>query len=146
MTDFLIQRRITKKEREFIEKYKKQNNIPNDNQLLKLAIEELLGVNLADAKNPINTKLPLEYLTAYYFYEYMKKTYKTSPKNQKILDDSFKKWATGFWNIYTIKHNKKLDKANEMWDHFKTKRKVGRPKNLKKKRGRTAEKEKGYGT
>ena len=135
MTDFLIQRRITKKEREFIEKYKKQNNIPNDNQLLKLAIEELLGVNLADAKNPLNAKLPLEYLTVYYFYEYMKKTYKTSPKNQKILDDSFKKWATGFWNIYTIKHNKKLNKANEMWDHFKTKRKVGRPKQ-KRVRGR----------
>jgi len=68
----------------------------------------------------------------------MKKTYKASPKNQKILDDSFKKWATGFWNIYTIKHNKKLNKANEMWDHFKTKRKVGRPKQ-KRKRGRPKE-------
>jgi len=130
-----IRATLTKEQREFVELYKKNHRIANDNRIVKLALEELLGVNLADAKNPLNTKLPLEYLTAYYFYEYLKKAYKTSPKNKKILDDSFKKWATGFWNIYTIKHNKKLNKANEMWDHFKTKRKVGRPKQ-KRKRGR----------
>lgn len=145
MVEELIQRRITKKEREFIEKYKKKNKIPNDNKFLKLAIEDLIGVNIADISKPENRTLPLEYLTVYYFYEYLKRAYKSSPNDQKTIEELFKNWADGFWRIHTEKQNKKLDKANEMWEHFKTKRKLGRHPKPKRKRGRMAEKEKGYG-
>jgi hypothetical protein len=142
MADVPIQRKITKKEREFIEKYKNENKIPNDSQFLKLAIEDLIGVNIADINKPENRTLPLEYRTVYYFYDYLKRAYKSSPKDQKTIEELFKNWADGFWRIHTEKQNKKLDKANEMWDYFKTKRKVGRHPKPKRNRGR--EKEKGY--
>lgn len=145
MKDVPIQRKITKKEREFIEKYKNENNIPNDSQFLKLAIEDLIGVNIADTNKPENRTLPLEYFTVYHFYEYLKRAYKSSPKDQKTIEELFKRWADGFWRIHTEKHNKKLNKANEMWEYFKTKRKVGRPTKPKRKRGRIPEEEKGYG-
>lgn len=144
MTDLPIQRKISQKEREFIEKYKNENNIPNDSQFLKLAIDDLIGVNIADINKPENRTLPLEYITVYYFYEYLKRAYKSSPKDQKEIEKLFKNWADGFWRIYTEKQNKKLNKASEMWEHFKTKRKLGRHPNPKRKRGRIPEEEKGY--
>lgn len=136
MVDELIQKRISKKEREFIEKFKNENNIQNDTQFLKLAIEDLIGVNITDSNKPENRTLPLEYRTVYYFYEYLKRAYKSSPKDQKTIEELFRNWADGFWRIYTEKHNKKLNKASEMWEHFKTKRKVGRPAKEKRKRGK----------
>ncbi|GEM_PF-5398366 len=145
MVDLPIQRKISEKEREFIDKYKNENNIRNDSQFLKLAIEELIGVNIADITKPENRTLPLEYITVYNFYEYLKRAYKSSPKDQKIIEELFKNWADDFWRIHTEKHNKKLDKANEMWNYFKIKRKLGRHPKPKRKRGRISNKEKGYG-
>lgn len=134
-----IRGKITKDQRGFIEKYKKKHKIPNDNQFIKHTLEEILGINVADSSKSENSKLPPEYLTVYYFYEYLKREYESSPEDQKKIEDIFKKYASPFWIIHTRKHNKKLDEANEMWDHFKTKRKIGRPKKEKSTRGRPKE-------
>lgn len=135
-----IRASLTKEQREVIEKFKKKNRIKNDNQFIKYAIEEIIGVNLADAKRPENMRLPKEYLTVYYFFEYLKRAFKSTPETQKTLEDLFKNWASGFWGIHTRKQNKKLVMANAIWDHFKQQRKVGRPSKPKRKRGKPIDK------
>jgi len=131
-----IHGKFTKDEYRFISNFIKENDIKNENKLVRRAIEDLLGISLADAKRKENQGLPKEYLTMYYFYEYCKKAFKSSPEIQNKLEELFKKWASGYWGIQTRKHNEKLGEANLMWKHFKEHKKVGRSKRPKKPRGR----------
>lgn len=127
---------------EILDKFKKENGIKNNNQLLKIAIEELIGVNIADSSNPKNSPISKEYMTAFTFYEFLLIKFKNDPKTSKKIENVFKDWQDTFFKNYSETQNVKLAKANEMWDAFKEKKKVGRPKNPKRKAGRPRESEK----
>lgn len=121
---------------EILDKFKKENGIKNNNQLLKLALEELIGVNIADSSDVRNSPIPKEYLTAYTFYEFLLTTFKNNFKITHLIEKQFKDWQETYFKNYSEMQNIKLVKANQMWKAFKEKKKVGRPKDPKRKAGR----------
>lgn len=135
-----IMAKLSFEQLEILDKFKKENGIKNNNQLLKLAIEELIGVNIADSSNPKNSPISKEYITALTFYEFLLIKFKNNLKITKEIEKIFKDWQETYFKNYSETQNIKLTKANEMWDAFKQKKKVGRPKEPKRKAGRPVDK------
>jgi len=137
--DHIFSTRFTTKETEIIGKFMKKHHIKNKNQLVRRAIEDLIGLSLADVTR--NTSpLPPEYLAVYNFYRKYRQTL-DSIKEQDELDQFFNIWKTIFFNRHTRKYNKKLSTANKIWNDFRKRNPVGRPKAPKGKRGKPSRKE-----
>jgi len=128
-----FQVKITKKEREIIDDYKKSHKIKADSKLFRMAMEDILEISIADStKTP---PLPIEFTTVRGFWQKYRKELASDPKNQELFDIFFNEWAGKFLGKWLPKNKLELEKANEKWDSFKKHEKVGRPKNPKKKRG-----------
>lgn len=136
-----ISSKFTKKEYDWINNFRRFNKIKNNNQLVHIALENLMEVRLADAKqNP--PKLPSEYTTAYKYHQQLLNEFAKNPISKKRIDKIFNQWKTKFFVAWTVKENKKLPRSNLMLDSFDDERKIGRPKNPKQSPGR--KREKGY--
>lgn len=128
-----FQVKITKKERKIIDDYKKSHKIKADSKFFRMAIEDILGISVADStKTP---PLPIEFTTVREFWQKYRKELASTPKNQVLLDLFFNKWAEKFLAEWLSQNRLDLEKANEMWGPFREHEKVGRRKNPKKKRG-----------
>lgn len=114
----------------------KKYKVKNTNKLVKRAIEDLIGLSIADTRRKVGRGLPAEYLSVYYFYEGYSRELKDSPNQQRHLKEFFEKWKHDFFRGWTDKRNAKLWKANKMWKAFRKHRPVGRPMEVKKPRGR----------
>lgn len=129
-----FQVKITKKERKIIDDYKKSHKIKADSKLFRMAMEDILGISVADStKTP---PLPIEFTTVKEFWQKYRKGLSSTPKNQALFDIFFNGWAGDFLAKWLSKNKLELEKANEKWDSFREHEKVGRPKNPKKKRGK----------
>ena len=127
--------KFTDEEYQLIQKFMKKNKM-KQNKLVRRAIEDLVGVTLADAKRKKNQSLPPDYLAVYEFYQSLKKELKPYPKISKKLDQFFKIWKTKFFSKWTIKYNKMVFSAGKKYDKFRIHKSPGRPKAKKKKRGK----------
>ena len=129
-----LETKITEDELKHIQKYMKKRKIKSLSKFLRQAIENMIGVSLADAT--INkATLPQEYLTVYNFAEKLKLEFGNSPKSQKTIDEFFNKWRSKYLIQWSNKENKKLSLANKLWPAFKEHQKIGRKKNPKRSRG-----------
>ena len=131
--DEFITSRFTKNEMKIIKTFMKKNKIKNKNKFVHKAIEDMLGITLADSnENP--PILPAQYLTVYQFYQDFRKKLKSTPKIQTQMDTFFREWTSKLWPEWNAKDNEILGFADKIWDEFRAHEKVGRPKNPKKKR------------
>ena len=134
-----IQTKIWEDERAHILKYMKKHNIKDKSKFLKQAIENILGISLADASK--NTSpLPPQYLTVHNFYKKLKNELEEKPASQKILDEFFNRWRSKYLTRWSRKQNAKLRQANQLWPAFKEHKKRGRSKSPKRSPGRSADK------
>ena len=133
---YIIQAKFSDEAYGEIQKVMRKRRIKNPSQFVKKAIEEYLGIPVADVKRKEYSGLPLEYTVTYHFYEYLKRSFRNSPENQKEIERLFLLWANGFFSIHTRKRSAQLDEANRLWDIIKAERKIGRPKATKKPVGR----------
>ena len=131
-----IQVKITEDENKIILNYMKKNKIKNKNKFVRRAIEDLIGVSLADAKRKKNIGLPKDYLAVYEFYKKLHTELKPYPKISRKLDVFFKSWKNEFFLNWVPKYNEQLFKSGKMFDKFREHKPRGRPKNEKGKRGR----------
>jgi len=130
-----IQVKITEDENKIILNYMKKNKIKNKNKFVRRAIEDLIGVSLADAKRKKNRGLPKDYLAAYEFYKKLQTELKPYPRISRKLDVFFKSWKSEFFLDWVPKYNEQLFKSGKMFEKFREHKSRGRPKE-KKERGR----------
>ncbi len=134
-----IQTKIKENELVHIQKYMKKHHIEDNSKFVRLAIENILGISLADASK--NTSpLPPQYLAVYNFYKKLKNELKEKPASQKILDEFFNSWRSKYLTRSSRKQNKKLRQVNQLWPAFKEHKKRGRSKSPKRSPGRPADK------
>ena len=129
-----IRSKFTDGEMKAILDYMKKHNIKDKSKLIRRAIEDLIGLSIADREREPLT-LPPEYASVYNFSEGYRKLIR-SPEEQKIFEEYFKKWDEEFWRDHTTEINKKLSEANKMWPAFKEHKSAGRPKSPPRNRGR----------
>lgn len=128
MTEWnIVQGKFSPQEYVHIKKFMKLHSIRNDNQLVRRAIEDLIGLSVADTTRRTQV-LPPEYIAVYNFYtQYCKKLGKT-PRKQKAFKEFFKEWSIKYLSRQSRKEFEKLSRANKMWSDFRKHGKVGRPK------------------
>jgi len=135
----IIEVKITKEEREIIDKIKKKKGFNTDGDFLRRAIEDLTGISVADASRQTNP-LPPQYITVYNFWQKYRQILESNPKEQEKFDHFFQGWKNKFFNRWIRKGNKKLQKAHKIWTPFREHEGVGRPKSPKRKRGKPIDK------
>lgn len=113
-----------------------KKKIKNENKLVRQAIEDLIGLSIADAKRKDNVVLPKEYVVVYEFYTSLKKELKAYPKILKKIDEFFKIWQYEFLDYKNKIYNKKLYEAGKIWGAFREHKPKGRPKAGKRRRGK----------
>ena len=120
-----LETKITEDELKHIRNYMKKRKIKSLSKFLRQAIENMIGVSLADAA--INkATLPQEYLTVYDYSKKLKLELGNLPEAQKILDEFFNKWRSEYLTRWSNMENKKLSLANRYWPAFKEHQKIGR--------------------
>lgn len=105
-----------------IEEYKKKYNLDKTNQVMKKAVEDLIGITYADYP-----RVPEGVKVAFSFVD----DYKTQIKDSKARNEFEKfslNWIRNFWHQDIEEFTQKAVELEEAWEAFRHQKKRGRPK------------------
>ena len=129
-----IQAKFTNEEMKEIRRYMQKHKIKNESRLVRHAVEDMMGLSILNPnRKPL---LPTAYISVYHFYEGYLKQLADLPEQKQNFEHFFEKWKREFFNSWTPKYNQKLSKAWKIRPAFREHKKVGRPKQKKRLRGR----------
>lgn len=141
-----IHAKFTKSEIDAISKYMKKYKLKTRSKFIRKAVEELIGISLLD-RQPIEKIMPTEVALALFFKASFKKLSEfpeITPRLLKKYDKFSERWIIRYASPNLRKLKEDRDKIEKIYDKFREHGKIGRPKAPKGKKGRPANRTRGY--